>query len=348
MTTATLPDSVNDPHYMAPPAVGVYGWSPFSGGVHRHRIAEPLRVLAEQGCTAFTGRELHNGILSTVDTVLAHQLSDEATLDPWRRLAGMGFHRLVLDVDDAMWRPDWKTFKDAYSPARLKCLYDHVQLAHVITTPSAKIAEHLAQWNPNVWIVPNTLPGYTVDIPRLGNERLTIGWQGSSSHTGDWTPDALRSLYQFLERNPDWCLQLHGEVKAQQFVNRFGPERVRFVPWQADERSYYESLTFDVGIGPLRPTYFNACKSDLRAREYAALGIVAALPAAPGIYADAIRDKVTGRLIHGARGLLPVLHQLADDPAGRSRMEVAARKRAAEEFTTEANLWRWVEAWNSR
>jgi glycosyltransferase involved in cell wall biosynthesis len=102
----------------------------------------------------------------------------------------------------------------------------------------------------------------------------------------------------------------------------------------------------DVGIGPLRDTRFNRCKSDLRAREYMALGIVPVLPFV-GPYRQSFVDGHTGRHVFGHQTLSGVLREVAKDPAHRAAMSAAAREVARRDFTTEGNLERIVEAWTS-
>src|SRR6185503_10937368 len=54
---------------------GIYGWSPGRGGVHHHRIGEPLRVLDGLGVNVVgTGARLGRDLLDQCDTILAHTL----------------------------------------------------------------------------------------------------------------------------------------------------------------------------------------------------------------------------------------------------------------------------------
>lgn len=324
--------------------VGVLGWSPQSNGVHHHRIGEPLRVLADHGITAIHSQILSSDLLAQVDTVVAQMLHTEDASQAWQQLANRDNHRLVLDVDDAMWAPDWRPLKDHYTPEVLGRLYRNVQLAHVVTTPSPAIAEYLSAINPNVWIVPNTLPAWVLEHKQPDRDYRAIGWQGSTSHVNDWRQSDLKHLWKFLRDYPDWHLHLYGGIEPGVFA-MFG-DRVHFTRWIASVPDYYRAVSFDIGIGPLRDTYFNRCKSDLRAREYAALGVVAALPSKPNIYRNTVVNRVTGRLIESHETLGGVLRDLAEN-ADLDRMASAARDHA-ETFTTEANIENWTNAWHSQ
>jgi hypothetical protein len=322
--------------------MGVYGWSPGSGGVHHHRIGEPLRCLGQLGYPASSGVELDDEILSRCDTVLAHTLHTERESEAWRTLERLDSHRLVLDVDDWMWAPDWQPFRDNYTPDVLARLYDNIRRAHVVTTPTDVLAEYLLTFNPNVHVVPNTVPEWLIDHPMPERDRPTIGYQGSPSHRRDWSASYTAGLARFLMENEEWGIHFYG-LDPGQLAHI---THARYTPWAGSVDNYYRSVAFDVGIGPLRDTPFNRAKSGLRAIEYAARGIVAVLPDLPP-YRGWVEDGVTGRLVRSHQTIRRVLNEVAQDHDTRVAMGQAAHERA-KNWTTEANLWRWVTAWNSQ
>ncbi len=324
--------------------MGVYGWSPGRGGVHHHRIGEPLRVLSGLGYPASSGVELDDEILSRCDTVLVHTLHGERESEGWRTLERLDSHRLVLDVDDWMWAPDWKVFQDNYTPEVLGRLFDNVRRAHVVTTPSEVIASYLSAYNPNVHVVPNTVPEWLLEHTMPDRERPTVGYQGSDSHSLDWTRSAVLGLARFLNDHPGWDVHSYGSMHPGD-VGKYATE-ARHTPWFDSITAYYRNVSMDVGIGPLRDTPFNRAKSSLRAVEYAALGVVAVLPDLPP-YRGWVEDGVTGRLVRSHQTMRRVLGEVAQDHDTRAAMAKAARERAID-WTTEANLWRWVTAWNSQ
>jgi len=321
--------------------LGVYGWSPGGGGVHQHRIAEPLRVLRTLGVSAQSGVQLDDVILSQVDTVLVHTLHDERNSYGWELLAKSDSHRMVIDVDDWWWRPDWKPFRRAYTPDALARLYRNVELAHVVTTTTAVLADYLSRYNSNVHVVPNTVPAWLLQHPSPHRPRPVVGYQGSAHHMTDWNVDYQNQVGKFLSRHPDWIARFYGNFTID------APDgRVEVVPWQSNHDQYWRSVSMDIGLGPLRNTPFNRAKSSLRAVEYAALGIVAVLPDLPP-YRGWVDDGVTGRLVRPGQPLSRILAGLAAEPHQLATMAANARQRAAQ-WTTEACIGKWVEAWNSR
>lgn len=321
--------------------VGVYAWCPSDGrGVDFFRITEPLRVLAAHGNRASWGLQLDNDILSTVDTVLAHQIHSIEATEAWQTLAKADDHRLVLDVDDAMWCPDWKPFKDNYSPEVLGRLFANIAAAHVVTSPSDLICEYLSRYNPNVHWVPNTVPGWLIGHTMPARECPTIGYQGSSHHERDWNQGVVRQLGRFLSAHPDWRMQTYGPIVIEDDSGRIGN-----TPWLPSIEDFYRSVSFDVGIGPLRDTPFNRCKSGIRAIEYAALGVIPVLPDMH-LYRPWIVDGINGVLIKSHQTLSGVLRAVASDPEWMAKASEASKLVAAT-WTTEVQIERWINAWHS-
>jgi len=336
------------------PQTGIYGWSPGSGGVHHYRVAEPLRVAGDCGVHVGSGNRLDDEICATHDTIIGHMIWDERPSQAWEILAAKGSHRLVFDIDDVMWSPDWDPFVKHYTTEVLYRVWRNIRLAHVVTTPSPVIAEYVSTFNPNVWVVPNTVPLYLTELSmpprppsvtrslmRAEQPRFVVGYQGSPSHEHDWPAWLERDLLRFLTARPRWDLHFWGPDE----IPGWPPQRVGHTPWKSSVRDYYMSLSMDIGIGHLKPSVFNAGKSSLRAVEFAALGIPAVLSAGPA-YDGWVDHGSTGLLIDPGDSWYDALHALAGDDIMRARMAQNAREKALD-WTTEACIGRWVEAWNS-
>jgi|SRR5690242_958304 len=330
------------------PTPGIYAWHHGKGGVPFFRMQEPLRVAALHEVNTGMGRQLDDEIAEQYDTILAHMLWQEHPSEAWAKLAENGRHRLVLDIDDLMWRPDWPPFKKAYTRDVLARVERNIAMAHVVTTPTEYLADFLSKFNPNVYVCPNYLPQYVGHLtapPRpypAGENGITkiVGYQGSPSHAKDFSRELYMSLGSFVGKNPEWGFHVWGPDAVEAIGDRWGN-----TPWQDSLDSYYRSLSMDIGIGPLKPTPFNAAKSGLRAIEYATLGIPAVVSAGP-TYAPWVVDGVTGFLVPRGGSWSDTLTMLARDNDLRATMAVEARTLALG-WTTEANIWRWVDAWNS-
>lgn len=332
------------------PTPGIYGWCHRNrNGSVVHRIEEPLRVARDGGVNAATGYVLDDAVAEQYDTILVQMLHEPRATEAWRKLAAQDRHRLVVDIDDMMWAPDWKVFKDHYDSETLQRLFKNIMYAHVVTTPSEYIAESLKHLNSNIHVVPNTVPAYVLDIEPQTRERITVGYQGSPSHLRDF-PESQRLAVMRAILQHGWDFHMYGPEALPDGWARFnelhGPDRVRVTGWQEHGPAYYRSLSMDIGIGPLKPTRFNLAKSSLRAIEYAALGIVAVLPDLP-IYRGWVVDGLSGLLIKSHQTLRGRLAEIAKQPDWL----VAASREAralAETWTTEHNIERWVDAWGSQ
>jgi glycosyltransferase involved in cell wall biosynthesis len=328
---------------MITPKPGIYGWSPQCGGVHFHRIEEPLRVASNHGIRTATGQIIDDRICEEYDTILVHMLHGERNSQAWEKLARADSHRLIYDIDDAMWAPDWLPFIQHYDTRAMFRVYRNMELAHVVTTPSEVIAEHLAGRCRRVVVCPNTVPEEALSIKRVSSamreqhfNAVTIGYQGSSSHAEDFTPQIMKDLESLYTLWPYTYFKFYGQVGLSD-------DRIKYFRWQSPGMEYYRNLFLDIGIGPLKNSYFNRCKSGLRAIEFSALGIVPVLSDLP-IYRDYVRDD-TGVLVKKGESWYEAIRPLVEDKVLRKGMQEKGRLRAAE-WTTEKNIGNWVYAWN--
>ena len=83
-------------------------------------------------------------------------------------------------------------------------------------------------------------------------------------------------------------------------------ENINVYSWQKilDFPSFLYNLNVDIGIAPLEKCLFNDCKSNLKALEFAALGI-------PGVYSDA--DPYKNMKYHSDDYFIENLQNLIDD-----------------------------------
>lgn len=339
------------------PDTGVWGWSTGSGGTHFHRVFEPLRVAAEHGIRTGWGNFIHDDQLQQYDTILGYELNQPHASEGWQRLAEKGQHRLIFDIDDAMWAPDWPGFQAYYTPEVIERLYQNARVAHVVTCGSPRVAEHMAQFNTNVHLVPYTMPAWVLDIepPFRVGERRVIGFAGSPSHDTDFADGRLpKAMLQFAERHPGWDWHFWGRHTRCPDCGDGWPVGTVFHPWEDGREKYYASLVMDINIAPLKPTEFNRAKAALRFMENAALGICSVLQnldpydgyANHGVNAFLVSTpELKGRKA-GFNGWIAAMDIVARSPYERAAIGAQAR-RDARRWTTEANIGRWLDAWNS-
>ncbi len=278
----------------------VYGWNRGYGGTFWYRISEPLRGLATLGHQTSTGPALSDAVLEQNNTILAHLLHGEQESETWQRLAERGSHRLILDVDDDVWNFHHTTAtRNHWTDERLLRLQNNIACASLVTTPNRALARLLHELNPNVAVIPNTVPGWLLSYRRRydyvkASSRFALGYQGARQHTNDFR-EIGTDLATLLARHRSVRLRIYGELDPIGFP----PGRVIRFDWQHDVPTYYRDLNMTVMIGPLADIPFNYGKSSIRALEACALGIPAMLTDVPE-YRNVIRHDHNGWLIpHG-------------------------------------------------
>jgi hypothetical protein len=254
--------------------VRIFGWSNAFGGVHHYRIREPLRGLALLGHETQSLPVAKAEVFEQSDVVLVRGLHNPKNSLLWRWAAAKKLPALqVYDLDDDIWswRPGTKEYDYWTEDKRLEVELN-IQCADLVTTPTGSLAELLSALNPNVAIVPNTVPERLLKLLPMVRERFAIGWQGAQGHIAD-----LQLIYdpiiRFLWNHPEVEFHIWGPEKIQDFPE---PIADRIIPhaWIQSVWGHYHRLSMDIGLAPLDPVdTFNITKSDIRLRELAALGI---------------------------------------------------------------------------
>jgi hypothetical protein len=251
-----------------------------------------------------------------------------------RRLGDMGA-ALVVDVDDAftLIGPDHPEH-DLYRP--LNAALDRAVAAAAETWFStAELADAYAPLGARSVVAPNAIdPRLWRDwrkarLAPFAGDKVRMLYMGTHTHGPDLAliRPALDRLH--AERGDAFDLTVIGvdpDLAPAPWLHRLAPpaEAVsypRFVRWLRGQGP------FDLGLAPLADNPFNRCKSDIKALDYAALGILPLVGDGPAYRAD----RLLGRhmLFAAADGWLDALRAVLDDRGG------AARRAAA----VEAHVW---------
>lgn len=251
-----------------------------------------------------------------------------------RRLGDLGA-ALVVDVDDAftLIGPNHPEH-DLYRP--LNAALDRAVGAAAETWFStADLADAYASLGPRSAVVPNAIdPRLWRDWrharPRpFGGDKVRMLYMGTHTHGPDLAMirPALDQLH--AERGDVFDLTVIGvdpDLAPAPWLHRLAPPAdavsyPRFVRWLRGQGP------FDLGLAPLADNAFNRCKSDIKALDYAALGILPLLSDGPAYRADPLLGRHA--LFAGADGWLDAIRSVLDDREG------AARRAAA----VEAHVW---------
>lgn len=273
--------------------------------------AMPLLELRKQGHDVqldAEGTGMASGRLHGFDVVHVFRYHERETRRAIRALRDAGT-AIVWDNDD-----------DLTDPNRLRSQQTHTQLvemlrlAHVVTTTSPVLAGQYREWGAaETRVVENYLPDYYTAERQPPGDGLTIGWTAAGEHAYDLRALGIRET---LER----LLAAHRELRVVSAGLQLGlpPERYAYTEVvQYGDLARYVG-TFDIGIAPIADIPFNRAKSNVKVKEYAAMG-VPWLASPIGPYAG-LGEKQGGRLVPDDRW---------DDELERLMGDARARRKLA-------------------
>lgn len=177
-------------------------------------------------------------------------------------------YRIVVDVDD-FWHLDsehplYSSYEQRNRPELEACM----RLADMVWCTHSMLAEAIRPFNTNVHVVPNALPFDTGQFVRnLTSLSRSVVYAAGSSHMQDISVlgDALNPLPLTMAGwrpfDPAWVRMAKALPNAA-FVKEKPLE---------DYMSLYEGHS--VAIAPLRDTFFNRCKSNLKVLEAGCRGL---------------------------------------------------------------------------
>lgn len=260
--------------------------------------------------------------------------------------------RLIYDFDDAIWLPN-SSEANAGMVGQWKChgkVKKILQLSSTVFAGNAYLAAFARPYTRDVRVVPTTIDTQYHQRPSVESENrkgleagphstLTIGWTGSHS-----TLKQLEPLFPILEKlhetQPFRLLIIADQPPSEL------PSFAVFCPWDRGTE-IADLLKIDIGIMPLYDTEWERGKCGFKALQYMALEIPAVVSAV-GVNTEIVRDGVEGYwadpmpIIEGTKWV-DRLRKLLTDPALRSEMGRAGRKRVLDSYSVEAYKKTYLE-----
>jgi glycosyltransferase involved in cell wall biosynthesis len=307
----------------------------------RYRVFGPAQALRDRGHRVFASvlDDVPNpNSLLDYDVVYGWRLHRETFTRVARLLSGanVGF---VWDNDDnftaldVRGRANHKLFTSLRGRRILADMNAMMRIANVVTTPSAGLADHYRKSvETDVRVLENYVdPVVPRSTPSKPNH-LIIGWVAHLEHQSDIERLGLREpMQRLLDAHPHVHLATVGcglGLESERY------HHIRRVPFE-DLRGYVAS--FDIGLAPIADTDFNRSRSNVKIKEYAAMG-VPWLASPIGPYAELGQDE-GGRLVADDRWYEEIERLVLDD---RGRRKLAKRAvKWAQKQTIEENAHRW-------
>ena len=251
---------------------------------HEIRQAELLR------------EQLRPELIRGCDVVHIHRRHDEEVQKIVRYAKEAGI-AVVWDNDDdetALPRghPSYKEYGGAAGERVKAAVRKIVRQADLVTTPSARLAERFGEFGAeHVQLIENYVRDELLETrARPGGDEIVIGWLAGTEHFMDIERVPIRDALARL-------LDAHANVRVVSIGAGLGLrsdrfEHIRGIPFfQLPERM----ATFDVGLAVIADIPFNRARSNVKLKEYAALG-VPWLASPIGPYA-AMGEQQGGRLV---------------------------------------------------
>lgn len=312
------------------------------GANARYRVFGPAQALAQRGHRVFASvfADMKDpNVLLDFDVVLGWRMHDEFFTRLARAMpaANVG---LIWDNDDNFLALEggrgnrnaqfMKSLRGRRILADMQAL---MRMANIVTTPSAGLAEHYrAQIETDVRVIENFVAPIDARSTPSKPQRIVVGWVANKEHETDVERLGLRaSMERLLERHPQV------EVATIGCSLGIASDRYHFIRGVEFEELRGYVRQFDVGLAPIADTPFNRSRSNVKVKEYAALG-VPWLASPTGPYERLGQDE-GGRLVADDRWFEEVERLVLDGRARRKLAKRGAKWAARQTFEANAELW---------
>jgi glycosyltransferase involved in cell wall biosynthesis len=304
-----------------------------------YRSIVPMQALAQRGHTIHLEErdEIRDveGLLAC-DAVHFTRLYEPAAVRLARRLREAGVAVIYDNDDDVSATHVGHEYDQLRRQQILSGITAMVRLAHVVTTPSASIAARYRELGAeDVRVLPNCLPPiFTCQGGIPPRREVILGWLAAGEHKADLQALGLKETLEGL-------LEAHPQLQVLGIGLPLGLRSDRYDPWPITAYGRLPELMswFDVGIAPLIDTPFNRARSNVKLKEYAALG-VPWLASPIGPYAE-MGPEQGGRLVPDDRWAEEIEALILD---AQERRRLAQRGRA---WVRGEYIEAHVEAWES-
>jgi hypothetical protein len=310
----------------------------------RYRCIIPLRALGERGHEiVWPETPVAPRRLMSCDLVHMHRQHGGATeslVASLRRAAVV----ISYDNDDDLAAIP----HDSPSCKRLGGLRGHLDFtatariaprAALVTTPSKALADRYRRSGaPHVQVIENFLPREFAAQKRRRHKGLVVGWIAELEHAVDASRLGIGDVLLRL-------LNDYGELRVAVVGRDLRLARDRYFHLDRTDfaRLLHTAAAFEIGIAPLADSQFNACRSNVKVKEYAALGIPwLASPVEPY---GGLRPEQGGQLV-GDGDWEHSIREMIDHPIRRARMARRARAWASSQ-TIDVAVPQWERAFQA-
>lgn len=227
---------------------------------------------------------------------------------------------------------------ESWNPSTLFWYRTSMQMirAHALTVTTPQLAREYFPYNSNIYVLPNYLnqDKWTLPVVRKTDNVIRIGWAGGNAHIDD-----LKMIAPVIEKI---IKEYDGRVKFEtmgptknELGNTFSHleefnERCpkcdyqgQSTTWGGETLDNYPTVLashgWDIALAPVINTAFNNAKSDLKLKEYSAIGVpMIASDVTP--YREAKKDGCTVTLADNFKEWYNAIKYLIENPEVRNKI----------------------------
>lgn len=353
------------------------------GAVSQYRLVNPMKYLTEYFDITYVGADFVDGSEGLAKDALAHwykrkfegydlvvsKLTDNSQAGSAIRFMTQYLKiPLVVDIDDNIWEvksdnPGYDFYRKGAK--KLSHASTYISMADYVWCSTQPLADYFKTrmteaYNEDkpVTVLPNCIDpdNFKFTKAKLDDNKITIGWQGSTTHHNDLKV-ALPAIAKLMKEYPNLHLELLGGVIADKVVDLlsdFDEETIKRVNMKDGGDAYdtfpkmLSEQAWDIAIAPLTDDEFNRAKSHIKWLEYAMYEIPCVASEVYPYYRD-IQDTV---VIEGYRsGMITSdaewysnLKNLIDDKKARIQMGKIAKQQVLKNWDIKNHAYKWKKA----
>ena len=283
------------------------------------------------------------------DIVVMGMIHTDAGLHLVRAIREMHGKPVVMETDDnILSTPTYNPANEYYDPSsKLRILaLEQMRESDAVITTTPHLKESYSEFNPNIYICPNSL-----DFNLWGKARrkaskgkIVVGWSGGASHNAD-LDNILPAVKYFANKYP--------ELVEFKILHGISPELRKYpnVTWVSkfeEILKYPQHIAkqgFDIAVAPLVDNNFNRSKSNLRWLEAAAFG-VPCVASNVGHFKDTITHGVDGLLCDTPQDFIANIESLINNRSLRKKIGAQAHITARKKFNIDTTVLTYRDIFN--
>ena len=246
-------------------------------------------------------------------------------------------HRLIYDLDDAIWLRDSYHPKGVESEKRLRRFETVCQMADLVVAGNDHLAYFSERSAPSrVVTIPTCIDTSRYPVAEHRSSKPTLVWVGSSS-----TLAGLQRIRGMLEAVGQAIPGLTLKIICDEPIE-FDSLNIQYVPW-TETGEAVEIAASDIGIAWMPQDAWSVGKCGLKVLQYLAAG-VPVVANRVGVHTAMVREGMSGLLADTPDDWIRAIRMLAENPDMRRKLGTTGRAFVEFEYSVAEGGRRWISA----